>query len=129
MKRLPLNQTNRAVHRERDVPALMRLAVLLLCGLVLAAGFVYAGGQHFAAVDYGYKSEELRSEHSRLLIEQRRLMLERERANTPEHLGSVARELGMQPIQAGQMDPAHTLEHQQSLASPALVSPSASLAR
>ena len=121
--------TNRAVYRERDIPALMRLALLLLCGLVLAGGFVYAGGQRFAAVQYGYKNEELRREHAGLLIEQRRLMLERERANTPEHLGSVARELGMQPIQPAQMDPAHSLEQKQSLASPAFVSPSASLAR
>lgn len=129
MKRLPLNQRNYAVHRERDVRALMRLALLLFCGLVLAGGFVYAGGQHFAAVQFGYKSEELRREHALLLVEHRRLMLERERANTPEHLGSAARELGMQPIQPAQMDPARSLEQTQSLASPAFVSPSASLGR
>jgi hypothetical protein len=59
----------------------------------------------------------------------RKLMLERERANTPEHLGSAARELGMQPIQPEQMDPARRPEQKQSLASPAFVSPPASLGR
>ena len=129
MKRLPLNQRNNAVHRERDVRALMRLALLLLCGLVLMGGFVYAGGQHFAAVQYGYKSEELRREHELLSAEYRKLMLERERANAPEHLGAAARDLGMQPIQPAQMDPARSSEHKQALASPAFVSPSASLGR
>lgn len=127
MKRLPLNQKNYTVHRERDVRALMRLALLLLCGLLLAGGFVYAGGQHFAAVQYGYKSEELRREHEALMVEHRRLRLEVERANTPEHLGSAARELGLQPIQPAQMDPARNVEQTQIIASPAFVRPSASL--
>ena len=129
MKRLPLNQINYTVHRERDGRAMMRLAVLLLCGLVLAGGFVYAGGQHFAAVEYGYKSEELRREHEQLSMENRRLRLERERANAPEHLGPIARELGMQSTQPAQIDPARTSDQTQSIASPAFVSPSASLGR
>jgi cell division protein FtsL len=129
MRRLPPNQRNYAVHRERDVRALLRLALLLVCGLVLASGFVFAAGQHFAAVQYGYKSEELRREQAQLLEEQRRLMLERERATTPEHLGAAAREIGMQPIQPAQIDPARNLEKAQTHMAPALVIPSASLNR
>jgi hypothetical protein len=107
----------------------MRLALLLVCGLVLAGGFVYAAGQHFTAVQYGYKSEELRREQAGLLEEQRRLNLERERAATPEHLGAAAREIGMQPIQPAQIDPARNFEKTQTHSSPALVSPAASLGR
>lgn len=129
MRRLPLTRKNYTVHRERDTRALVRLALLLACGLVLASGFVYAAGQHFAAVQYGYKSEELRREQAELLEEQRRLLLERERATTPEHLGRAAREIGMQPIHPAQITPARSLARPQTLPGPALVNPSASLGR
>lgn len=129
MRRLPPNQRNYAVHRERDMGALLRLALLLVCGLVLASGFVFAAGQHFAAVQYGYKSEELRREQAQLLEEQRRLMLERERATTPDHLGAAAREIGMQPIRPVQIDPARNFERTQTHSAPAFVSPAASLGR
>jgi cell division protein FtsL len=129
MRRLPPNRKNFTVHRERDSKALVRLALLLACGLVLASGFVYAAGQHFAAVQYGYKSEELRREQAALLEEQRRLMLEREQATTPEHLGRAAREIGMQPIHPAQITPAKSLERPQTFSAPALVNPSASLGR
>src|SRR5437763_12033902 len=127
MRRLPPNQRNYAVRRERDTHALLRLALLLVCGLVLAGGFVYAAGQHFAAVQYGYKSEALRREQAQLVEEQRRLMLERERVTTPEHLGAAAREHGMQPVQPAQIDPARSVEKTRTHVSPAFVSPSASL--
>ena len=117
------------MHRERDMGALMRLALLLACGLVLAGGFVYAAGQHFAAVQYGYKSEALRLDQAQLLEEQRRLMLERERAMTPEHLGAEARKLGMQPIQSAQLNPARNQVKPQARLVPALINPSASLSR
>jgi len=130
MRRLPSNQKNYMVRRERDTRSLVRLAMLLICGLVLAGGFVFAAGQHFAAVRYGYKSEELRREQAQLLEEQRRLKFERERATTPEHLGAAAREIGMQPIQPAQIDPARSFEKTQThSAAPAFVSPSASLSR
>ncbi len=129
MRRLPLNGKNFAVHRERDMGALARLALLLACGLILAGGFVYAAGQHFAAVQYGYKSEALRLEQAQLLEEQRRLMLERERSATPEHLGAAARGIGMQPIQPAQINPARNLEKSQTRTVPGFINPSASLSR
>lgn len=129
MRRLPPSRKNFTVHRERDMRALLRLALLLACGLVLAGGFVYAAGQHFAAVQYGYKSEELRRQHAELLEEHRRLMLEREQATTPEHLGAAAREIGMQPIQPAQINPARNMERQQTRLAPAFVNPSAALSR
>ena len=129
MRRLPPSRKNFTVHRERDMRALVRLSLLLACGLVLAGGFVYAAGQHFAAVQDGYKSEALRREQAKLLEEQRRLMLERQQATTPEHLGAAAREIGMQPIQPAQINPARSLEGMQTRSAPAFVNPSASLGR
>jgi len=104
MKRLPPIQRNSTVTREHDPRALARLIVLLTSGIFLAGGFVYAAQQHFAAVRFGYQSEELRREHTRLVEDQRRLMLIREQASTPERLQAAARELGLQPLQAAQIE-------------------------
>ena len=106
MKRVPSKQRNFVIHRERDRAALKRLALMLLSGLVLAGGFVYAAGQHFSALRFGYEGEKLRSERTRLLEEQHRLLLEREVAATPARLETAARELGMHPVQSAQIDPA-----------------------
>lgn len=129
MKRLPLNQPNHTVHRERDRPALKRLRVLLMCGLVLTCGFVYAAGQHFAALRYGYQTEELRRERSLLLEEQRRLVLMREQATTPARLEQAARGIGMQQAQPGQIGVARSSSSSTASVSqqaPAFVNPSAS---
>jgi cell division protein FtsL len=129
MRRLPAHQLNYTIHRERDWHALRRLAFLLCCGLILAGGFVFAAGQHFAAVSYGYKSEALRREQAQLLEEQRRLLLEREQLVAPARLESAARDIGLQPVQAAQIDPAKNAESAATHLAPAFVNPSASLSR
>ena len=67
--------------------------MLLFCGLVLAGGFVFAAKQHFAAVQYGYENETLRTERKRLIEENQRLALEKERAIAPDKLEPAARKL------------------------------------
>lgn len=103
MQRLPSLQQNTRVQRERDFRALHRLVLLLFCGLVLAVGFVFAARQHFAAVQLGYQSETLRNEREQLLAEQQRLLLEREQVSAPARLESAARQLGLEPLKAGQV--------------------------
>ena len=105
VRRLPAKQRNARVVQRSDRTAQTRLALLLLCGLVLAGGFLYACGLHFAALRYGYQTETLRREREQLLEEQRRFLLEREEAASPVRLERAARRLGMQPMQPGQMDP------------------------
>jgi cell division protein FtsL len=132
MRRLPLNQPNHTVHRERDRAALLRLGMLLLCGFTLTCGFVYAAGQHFAAVRYGYRTEELRQERARLLEEQRRLVLAREQATTPARLERAAQQLGMRQAQPGQIGVAEgssTTTASVPPMAPAFVNPPASLHR
>ena len=110
--------------------ALGRLTLLLFCGLILAGGFVFAAGQHFAAVRYGYQSEALRRERAQLLEEQRRLLLAREEATSPTRLESVARELGMQPLQPAQIGVGRRNDESSSRSAvSALVNTSASLKR
>ena len=103
MKRFPEHQLNAKVRRSRDATALSRLALLLFCGLVLAGGFVFAAKQHFAAVQYGYENESLRTGRKRLLEENQRLELEKERATAPDKLEPAARKLGLKPARPGQM--------------------------
>jgi len=85
--------------------AFLRLALLLVVGLGLTCGFVYAGRQHFAALRYGYDTENLRREREQLAEQQRRLILQREEAASPVKLEQAAKRLGMQPLQAAQIDP------------------------
>lgn len=105
IRRVPSKQRNTLVKRERDPRALTRLAWLLLCGLLLAGGFIYAGGRHFAALGLGYETEKLRNALNAAREDQRRLTLEREAAASPARLELAARRLGMQPMQPAQIDP------------------------
>jgi cell division protein FtsL len=105
IRRIPSKQRNMQVKRERDPRALTRLALLLLCGLCLAGGFIYAGGRHFAALHLGYETEKLRNALNSAREDQRRLQLERAAAASPARLELAARRLGMQPMQPAQIDP------------------------
>jgi hypothetical protein len=126
MKRVPLQQRNSQIHRDRDMRALSRLALLLICGLVLAGGFVFAAQQHFAAIDYGYKSEGLRRERERLLEEKQHLMLKKEQAFAPARLAIQARELGLKPLLASQVGTQRVSSPSQL---PVALTPSASVQR
>jgi cell division protein FtsL len=81
------------------------LGLLLVCGLTLAGGFVYAGEQHFAALKLGYETENLRKVRNDLAAEQHRFQLAHDAAVSPARLEQAARQLGMQPMQAAQIDP------------------------
>ena len=129
MRRLPSKQRNSTIHRDRDLRALSRLALLLCFGLVLASGFVFAAQQHFAAIEYGYKSEGLRRERERLLEEKQQLMLKREQAFAPARLAMEARELGLKPPLASQVGTQKAGRRIQLPLAPALFNPSASLQR
>ena len=105
VRRIPSRQRNARVVRERDPGALVRFGLLLICGLVLAGGFVYAGGQHFAALKLGYETQSLRKLRTDLAQEQDRLVVEQQVVASPARLERAARQLGLQPMQAAQIDP------------------------
>ena len=129
MRRVPSKQRNSKVHRDRDMRALSRLALLLFSALVLASGFVFAAQQHFAAVQYGYMSEGLRLERVRLLEEKQNLMLKKEQAFAPANLAMRARELGLKPLLASQVGTQKASRRSQLPLAPALLNPSASFQR
>ena len=129
MRRLPPDQPNFAVRRERAPRAFSRLVLLLFCGLVLSCGFIFAASQRFTAVHYGYKTEELRRERERLLEEQRRLILAREQATSPARLEAAARALGMQPVHPSQVETGASRAESAQASSASLAVSSASLKR
>jgi len=104
-QRQRLRQRHVRIDREKRNEVFIRLGLLLFCGLGLASGFVYAGRQHFTSLNYGYKTQELRRERDRLAEDQRRYLLQREAAASPIRLEQAAKRLGMQPLQAAQIDP------------------------
>ena len=111
MRRLPLKEYgNPRVRRERDRASLRRQIVLLACGLLIAIGFVFAVGQRFKAVRYGYQSEQLRAERVRLAAERERLLLELNMATSNGALEQAAREIGMRSPQAAQIGEARAGE-------------------
>ena len=71
----------------------------------MAVGFLYAGHQHFAALRLGYETENLRKALTDAQEQQRRLTVQKEMAASPARLEQAARQLGMQPMQAAQLDP------------------------
>jgi uncharacterized protein HemX len=105
VRRVPSKHRNAPIARAKENNAVLRLGLLLVIGLGLACGFVYAGRQHFAALKYGYQTENLRRERDQLAQEQHRLILQREEAASPVKLEQAAKRLGMQPLQPAQVDP------------------------
>jgi len=105
IRRVPAKHRNARIAREKETEAFLRLGLLLVMGLGLTCGFVYAGRQHFAALRYGYETENLRRERDQLAEQQRRLILQRDEAASPAKLEQAAKRLGLQPLQAAQIDP------------------------
>jgi hypothetical protein len=129
MRRVPSKHRNSKIHHERDVRALSRLAILLICGLILSGGFMFAAQQHFAAVQFGYQSEGLRRERERLLQERQQLMLKKEQAFAPARLESEARGLGLRPLLAGQLGAQKASRRSQLPLAQALINPAATFQR
>ncbi len=72
------------------------LAMLFLLVMVYA-------WQHFSAVEYGYKIEALKSQRDQIMEVNRGLRLEDARLRDPERIDMLARHMGLQSPQAGQV--------------------------
>jgi cell division protein FtsL len=75
-------------------------------GIALACLFLFVMAyafQHFKAIEYGYKIEALKSQRERLVEMNRALRLEGASLRDPERIDRMARELGLQSPQAGQV--------------------------
>ncbi len=73
-------------------------ALLLLFVLVM----VYAW-QHFSSIEYGYRIEALKSQRDTLVEMNRALRLEEASLRDPERIDTLARRMGLETPQAGQV--------------------------
>ncbi|MBZ5663141.1 MAG: cell division protein FtsL [Acidobacteriia bacterium] len=72
----------------------------LCCLFLLVMGYAL---QHFRAIEYGYKIETLRSQREDLTNMNRALRLEEASLRDPERIDVMARKLGLQSPQPGQV--------------------------
>jgi cell division protein FtsL len=75
-------------------------------GIALASLFLLVmtfAWQHFKAIEYGYKIESLRVQRDGLTEMNRALRLEEASLRDPERIDTLARKLGLQSPQAGQV--------------------------
>ena len=75
-------------------------AIALCCLFMLVMTYAW---QHFKAIEYGYKNEALRIERDGLIEQNRALRLEEASLRDPERIDSLARKMGLQSPNAGQV--------------------------
>ena len=79
----------------------MRLFGIVLCCLfLLVMGYAL---QHFRAIEYGYKIEALRSQRDGLAGMNQALRLEESSLRDPDRIDAVARKMGLQSPDPGQV--------------------------
>ena len=83
--------------RARDMK---HFGIALCCLFLLVMGYAL---QHFRAIEYGYKIESLRSERDGLVEMNRALQLEEASLRDPGRIDVMARKLGLQSPQPGQV--------------------------
>ncbi|PYX84029.1 MAG: cell division protein FtsL [Acidobacteria bacterium] len=74
------------------------IALACLCLLVLSYAW-----QHFKAVEYGYKISELQSERDSLVEMSRALRLEEATLRSPDRIDVLAKRMGLNPPEPGQV--------------------------
>lgn len=75
-------------------------AIALCCLFLLVMAYAL---QHFRAIEYGYKIESLKTQRDGLLEMNRALRLEEASLRDPERIDLMARKLGLQSPQPGQV--------------------------
>jgi len=85
--------------RKREMRTLC-IALAVLFALVM----VYAW-QHFSAIEYGYRIEELQTKHDNIIEANRLLRLELAELKDPERIDALAKQMGLQAPDAGQVQP------------------------
>jgi len=72
-------------------------------GLLLVISMVYVW-QHFSAIEYGYKIEQLKVERDNVMESNRALKLEESSLRDLSRIDTLARQMGMQPPTVGQIE-------------------------
>jgi|ERR1700690_1422297 len=88
------------VEDPRRAREMRQFGVALGCLFLLVMGYAF---QHFKAIEYGYKIEALKSQRDDLVEENRGLRLDEASLRDPERIDRIARGMGLQSPQAGQV--------------------------
>ena len=88
------------VEDPRRTHEMRQFGVALGCLFLFVMAYAF---QHFKAIEYGYKIEALKSQRDSLVEMNRALRLEEASLRDPERIDRMARELGLQSPQAGQV--------------------------
>src|SRR5437660_9094372 len=88
------------VEDPRRTREMRQFGVALGCLFLLVMSYAF---QHFKAIEYGYKIEALKSQREGLTEMNRALRLEEASLRDPERIDRMARELGLESPQAGQV--------------------------
>lgn len=88
------------VEDPRRVREMRQFGVALGCLFLFVMAYAF---QHFKAIEYGYKIESLKLQRDGLVEMNRALRLEEASLRDPERIDRMARELGLQSPQVGQV--------------------------
>lgn len=88
------------VEDPRRTREMRQFGIALACLFLFVMAYAF---QHFRAIEYGYKIEALKSQRASLVEMNRALRLEEASLRDPERIDRMARELGLQSPQAGQV--------------------------
>jgi hypothetical protein len=88
------------VEDPRRVREMRQFGVALGCLFLFVMAYAF---QHFKAIEYGYKIESLKSDRQSLVEMNRALRLEEASLRDPERIDHLARALGLESPQAGQV--------------------------
>ena len=88
------------VEDPRRAREMRQFGIALGCLFLFVMAYAF---QHFRAIEYGYKIESLKSQRDSLIETNRALRLEEASLRDPERIDRMARELGLQSPQAGQV--------------------------
>ena len=88
------------VEDPRRARELRQFGIALGCLFLFVMAYAF---QHFKAIEYGYKIEALKSQRESLVEANRGLRLEESSLRDPGRIDRIAREMGLQSPQAGQV--------------------------
>jgi cell division protein FtsL len=88
------------VEDPRRAREMRQFGIALACLFLFVMAYAF---QHFKAIEYGYRIESLKSQKDSLIEVNRALRLEEASLRDPERIDRMARELGLQSPQAGQV--------------------------
>jgi len=88
------------VEDPRRTREMRQFGIALACLFLFVMAYAF---QHFKAIEYGYKIEALKSQRDGLVELNRAMRLEEASLRDPERIDRMARELGLQSPDAGQV--------------------------